>query len=321
MRAAHQRRSHSRIALPGAGIGQPPYADLAERTLASRTLGRVTTAVVLNALILGGGVEASPRLDALRQDLQFALAQFDEAQGIQHDHPQQARQLFRSAAQRLKSIVAAGVVNGRLEYNLGNCYLQAGEVGRAILHYRRAQRLVPGDDLLRNNLAVARSRCLTHVEPMRRRAVLESVFFWHYRTSIESRMRAALVAYVAFWASLLAWSIWRSPTGSAAIRNGHGSFLVAALVCAVVATASGLSAGISHWADRNAPGGVITAMDVSVYKGPGETYQRQFQEPLQPGVEFALRERRGDWWRIELADGKSGWVQAERAELIVNPDA
>ncbi len=54
--------------------------------------------------------------------------------------------LFRLAAQRFDSIIASGVVNGRLEFNSGNCYLQAGDLGNAILHYRRAQRLIPGDE-------------------------------------------------------------------------------------------------------------------------------------------------------------------------------
>jgi hypothetical protein len=53
-----------------------------------------------------------------------------------------------------------------------------------------------------------------------------------------------------------------------------------------------------------------------VYKGPGREYQRQFTQPLQPGVEFTLRGWRGDWWRIELADGNSGWIERTRAELI-----
>ena len=45
-------------------------------------------------------------------------------------------------------------------------------------------------------------------------------------------------------------------------------------------------------------------------------YQRQFEQPLQPGVECTVRERRGTWWNIELVDGNTGWIQAGDAELI-----
>ena len=117
----------------------------------------------------------------LRAEFQQAVADFDEAQRVQAEHPDRARRLYLSSAQRLGSIVATGLANGWLEFNLGNSYLQAGDVGQAILHYRRAQRLIPRDPLLTENLAVARSRCLTSIRPTRGSAFLQSVFFWHFQ--------------------------------------------------------------------------------------------------------------------------------------------
>ena len=241
----------------------------------------------------------------LRAEFADALAEFEEAQQVQPDQPDRARRLFRSAAQRFSSIIAAGVVNGRLEFNLANCYLQAGDVGQAILHYRRAQRLIPRDEMLADNLAVARSRCLTSIRPTRRSAFLRSVFFWHYQTPVGGRTQAALVLYIALWALLI-------------VRNfiPRRAIIVSGIVCAFLAGAAACSVSTTHWSDRNAPDGVVTAMDVLVYRGPGPGYQRQFEEPLQPGVEFILRQRRADWWRIELADGKSGWIDATQAELV-----
>ena len=146
---------------------------------------RLTPSVVASIvafLVLSATAPADQLLLDLRTQFEQALTDFDQAQQIHARQPDRARQLFRSAAQRFESIVAAGINNGRLEYNLGNCYLQAGDVGRAVLHYRRAQRLIPGDPLLADNLAEARSRCLTSIKPTRRSALLRSVFFWHYDT-------------------------------------------------------------------------------------------------------------------------------------------
>ena len=140
---------------------------------------------------------AAPSTGDLKSDFARALADFDRAQELQDRQPDRARQLYRSAAQRFKSLVSAGIVNGRLEYNLGNCYLQAGDVGKAILHYRRAARLIPKDPLLADNLAEARSRRLTSIQPTHRRDVLRSIFFWHYDTSLPGRSKAAVVLYVA----------------------------------------------------------------------------------------------------------------------------
>ena len=242
----------------------------------------------------------------LRTLFDRAVTEFDEAQQIQADRPDQARRLFRSAAQGFHSIVAAGVVNGHLEFNLGNSYLQSGDVGRAILHYRRAERLIPRDPLLADNLGVARARCLTSIKPTRRSAFLRNVFFWHYQTSLPGRATAALVLYVLFWTLLTVWNVVR-------VR----AITVCAIVVALTALACGGSVAMAHWTDRSTPEGVVLDMDVPVHKGPGTGYQRQFDQPLQPGVEFTLRDRAASgWWRIWLPDGHSGWIEARHADLV-----
>lgn len=234
-----------------------------------------------------------------------ALSDFDEGQRLLTTQPDRARQLFRSAAQKLEGIAASGVKNGKLEYNLGNCYLQAGDVGRAILHYRRAERLIPGDPLLTGNLATARSRCLTQIPPRRGDEILRSLFFWHYQTSESMRIWVGMLLYAVVFLSLQAVTITTR------------RFFYGVAACAGVATlAIAASIAVGRWADRTAPPAVVTAMDVVVYKGPGATYQRQFEQPLQPGVECSVTQRRGNWCEIELSDGKTGWVDATNLETI-----
>ncbi len=278
--------------------------------------GRIAGVVIVAGWVLAGSsaraeargpvrARAQPVLLDLREVFEEALADFEEGLQVQAENPDRARRRFRLAVQGFETIAAAGVVNGRLEFNLGNSYLQAGDLGRAILHYRRAQRLIPGDDLLEGNLKVAQSRCLTTIRPTRRNAFLRSVFFWHYDTSVAGRAKAAIVLYAAFWVLLAA-------------RNFMpGKALTTLLIgCAVMAVALGASVAVDDLLDRNAPGGVVTAMDVVVQKGPGLAYQRQFEQPLQPGVEFTLRRRRGDWLSIELPDGQIGWIETAAVELV-----
>lgn len=263
-------------------------------------------------LVVGGPApsRAAARLDPsqLRPIFEQALDEFDEAQNLLSRQPDRALSLFRSAALRFEGLRAAGLVNGRLEFNLGNCYLQAGDIGRAILHYLRAQRLIPRDPMLGENLAVARSRCLTHIVPTRRSAVLSGVFFWHFETSVRGRLLGALVLYITFWLVLIARNFVRTRV-----------LTMTAIACAILCGGCAASVGVQRWSNRNAPDGVITAMDVTVYKGPGAGYQRQFEQPLQPGVEFNVREKTsGGWWKIELVDGKTGWIESSLGDLVPN---
>lgn len=62
---------------------------------------------------------------------------------------------YVGAAAFYEAIVDKGYISGRLFYNLGNAYFKAGELGRAVLNYNRAQKLMPYDKDVTYNLAVA----------------------------------------------------------------------------------------------------------------------------------------------------------------------
>ena len=62
---------------------------------------------------------------------------------------------FAQAAQQYEAILSQGSVSGEVQFNLGNCYYREGGVGRAILAFERAQRLMPSDDDVAHNLHLA----------------------------------------------------------------------------------------------------------------------------------------------------------------------
>ncbi len=51
-----------------------------------------------------------------------------------------------------ESILDRGLASARLYYNLGNAYFKEDRTGKAILFYRRALRLRPGNEDVRHNL-------------------------------------------------------------------------------------------------------------------------------------------------------------------------
>lgn len=271
--------------------------------------GAISRWLPLIALAAMGAWSAKARADESvtpgGMELASALKEYEDATALQASDPQAARRLFESCAQRLEALVAAGARNGWIEYNLGNACFQKGSLGEAILHYRRAQRMLPRDDDLRQNLTAARRRCLTAIAPSRADALLRSAFFWHDTTSFGARVTTAMFANAALWTFAAVFALKR--------RRG---WLYAAAVAVVVVIGAGGSAGVQAWQEQRQPPGVVLASDVAVFKGPGTGYERQFEQPLQAGVEFTRMQRRGDWWRIELPDGQTGWIPARSAELV-----
>ena len=242
----------------------------------------------------------------LVRDLQEAAAAFDR--GVRTTDHTQAVAHFRVAARKYEHLVKRGVQNGGLHYNLGNTYFWLGDLGRAIIHYRRAERLAPAMPKLRSNLAYARGRVVGRVEKTETRTVLESVLLWHYEWSARTRSIVATVAYVLAWTALLVRLFWRRRA------------LTALAVCGWIVTAAlAGSIVVERRSQVRYPAGVVLADKVQARKGSGQTFAPAFDRPLHAGTEFAVSERRGVWWEIELPNGQTGWIPAEAGELVDQP--
>ena len=175
----------------------------------------------------------------------------------------------------------------------------------AILNYLRAETLIPGDGRLKENLRFARSLCRNQIPRRGRSELLGTLFFLHYDTSMRTRFAVALACYAAFWGVLVLRLFVRR------FRLG-----TAATTLAVVWMAFGASVGIQRLTEDRRPAGVVTANDVVVRKGNGESYEPKFKQLLHEGVEFSMLEARGDWLHMELPDGKAGWIRSDQAELV-----
>ncbi|MDX2114632.1 MAG: hypothetical protein SFZ24_03290 [Planctomycetota bacterium] len=225
---------------------------------------------------------------------------------MESDRPAALRRLDTAIA-LFEQLEQNGVRNGGLLYNLANAHLLKGDVGRAILNYRRAQLLTPSDPNLAANLAEARRRVQTLVQPSgtsRARAVL---LFWHDELAPSARLSIMLVAWTLAWSCALArlTGAWRS-----------GSLAIAALGALLACTMLG-SLVVSARQTESTAAAVVIAPQAVGRKGPDLTvYQPTFSEPLHAGVELRVIEQRPGWILARLADGRETWLEASAVGLV-----
>ena len=233
-------------------------------------------------------------------------ASFRQANELLQTDPAKARGLFEKAASSFETIASeGGIENGRLFYNIGNVYFRLGDTGKAILNYRRAERFIPNDLNLQQNLNYARGRCVDKIEPKPQTQVLRTVFFWHY--DLGGNSRAWLLAGMAglLWLSAGTYLLKRK------------SWLrYAALSCGGLSLLLACSLAVDAYHQANDRPGVILEAEVIGRKGDSATFEPTFKEPLHMGVEFNLVEERQGWLHIELADGRRCWIPASAAGLI-----
>lgn len=266
-------------------------------------LASLVPAPALIAQVEGGPGEVSRAHLILL--LSNALESFDRGSALVHRAPDEALAEYRRAHDGFQAVVDAGIDNGQLYYNLGNTHLRLGEIGLAIADYRRAERLIPGDQRLRANLRFARSLTRDHIEPSGKQTILRTVFFWRYLWPPRTRKTAAMAAYGLFWLFL----VFRTLFPRLRIRYP-------ALVCLLLWMILSVSVALDLPSQRGSAEGVLVKDDIVVRKGNGEGYDPQFRQSLHEGVEFTVIEQRGGWLRIGLADGNQGWVRVREAELF-----
>lgn len=227
-----------------------------------------------------------------------------------------AHDLFRSATNSAMYVAAAkqyqylvdeeGIRNGDLFYTLGNCWFMAGDAGRAILNYRRAERYMPGDPDLRYNLDAAltlRSDLIPEKEP---HPLATRFLGWHLNTPAALRWWLFALFWILFWGSVL-WTRRSSKKESRISMAITGVISLILLGSLLTETVMGM---------RSQPG-VILADEVLARKGDGKMYALAFMDPLHSGTEFRQLEERGGWWHIRLADDRTCWIPDRAAELVV----
>ncbi len=251
----------------------------------------------------------APQADPAITDLELfrqANTHFNQANEVAPQDPAAARDLYEKALLRYERLVRQGVNNGKLYYNIGNTHFRLNDIGRAIINYRRAELLMPHDANLAQNLAYVMSKRQDRIEPRQEEQILKILFFFHYDLSTSTRIIMFGVGNVLFWLGC-GFKLFRGKAG------GNGL-----LAIPLILTLTLLS---SLLIDRIKPPptpGVLTAAETIARKGDGMTYKPSFAAPLHAGTEFRLREQRGNWLYITLADGSNCWIPADNAELV-NP--
>ncbi len=259
---------------------------LARRPKAGRS---AATAVLLLALATPAIAHADDPVAIGRGDYQAALDAGDPV----------TRQRNFAAAAAAFAQAARVRPSAALYADWGNAALGAGDLGGAALAYRRALALDRDHGRAKRNLAWLRSRLPSNLRPAGEGAT-ESLFFFHgwsrdLRLLVGAAGFGLAVLFLVPWAGTRRRSLTPLAIAAALVWLGM-------LISLLVEDRRGDDAVVMQAAQLRTADSIGAPTALST--------------PVPAGVEVVVVEARGDWARIQLASGASGWLPAGVVERV-----
>ncbi len=214
---------------------------------------------------------------------------------------------YAEAAAAYHAIENTGYVSADLYYNLGNVYYKQQSLGKAVLYYERALKLHPEDKDIAYNLEMARSMTTDKIE------TVPEFFVTTWIRNIHSMAGADTWAWLSILllaAGLLFAGLFFFARRVALRKISFFIALLSVLLCA----GSFWCAGQQKSALSDRSEAIIFPAVVTVKSSPDSNGKDLFI--LHEGTKVVVLETLGDWLRIQLADGRQGWLMQNTMERI-----
>lgn len=214
---------------------------------------------------------------------------------------------YESALGDWLQIENAGEHSYKLYYNIGNAYYKLGSMGKAILYYEKALKLNPAGEDAKINLQIAKLQTLDKIE------TVPEFILTTWTKDIRNMMSSNSWAYVSLGlfavVALLMLLFKFAPTTG----GRKFSFVLACVVMLFAIFAVIFS--VSLRVNANSEDEAVVMLPVSnVKSAPNATGNNLFI--LHEGSKVEILEEAGKWLRIEISDGRQGWIQKSDVEVI-----
>ncbi len=196
-----------------------------------------------------------------------------------------------------EKVAQTGLRNADVEFNLGTSYAEAGELGPAVLHLRRAALLRPAPDTSSNLQAVRERLLQQNPGKTHESSLLSDLAARLVRAPLEPLLGAALVLLSLF--AFLRYGPW--PLYRSVIAIGLWASFVLALV-------SGVLLGLRALALDGRPA-VVVMKRTPAKNGPDERFKNLAE--LVPGEELTLlpsKDASLGFLAVQLSNGETAYV-------------
>lgn len=223
---------------------------------------------------------------------------------LEHANQAYEQEQYVNAINGYEKILAAGMKNGIVYYNLGNAYYKNNQLGKAILSYERAKRLIPRDEDINFNLEFTKTQIADRIDLPKEGFLIETYQTILSLFTLDELIQITYILYVVLVIFLCLLLILK--------RSRRLLNIVLVFVIMLCLVSGGFS--FQKYQLEKTPRAVVMATQVNVMTGPGENLQIAFK--VHEGTALSIIDTRNEWCEVLLAGKLQGWVKKEVLEVI-----
>lgn len=216
-------------------------------------------------------------------------------------------QMYEKAIEGYLNILNNNKESSELYYNLGNAYFKSNEIAKAILYYEKALLLAPNDKDIQYNLAFANSQQPDNIEHLSLGFLPRIFQKLYHQLQVDAWAILGIIFLIIFGISICVFLFSQILTRKKiALATVFCSLLFGILsVCCANSRHNELTkheyAIVIEPTTSIKTEPMVTAMDLATIHG---------------GIKVKILEEAFGWLKVELGNGKEGWIMKEYVERI-----
>lgn len=214
---------------------------------------------------------------------------------------------YEKAIALYDQILDQGEHSAALYFNLGNSYYKLNQIAPSIYYYEKALLLKPEDDEIKTNLAYAQNMTLDAIEVLPETGISKIYQRITGRMSFDQWAYSSVVFLILFVVAYLAFYFLRYATQKRIAFISSLTFLMVSVISVIFAF-------MQFTLFKAEQPAIIFAEEVSVKSEPNQRSSEAFL--LHEGTKVNVLEQLKNYKKIEIVDGKTGWVPSEDIKLL-----
>lgn len=214
---------------------------------------------------------------------------------------------YEKAIRFYTDILSNGEHSTAVYYNLGNSHYKLNKIAESIYYYEKALLLSPNDEEVKTNLSYAQNMTLDAID------TLPETGLSKLYKSITGTLSFDQWAYLSIGAILLfvlLYILFYYSSTSSLKRWAFIASLLALFICIIAI----VFAYIQQSDFNNKQPAIIFADESAIKSEPNANSEQVFV--IHAGTKVNVLDELDQWYKIKLADGKTGWILKNDLRLL-----